>query len=287
MTEENNNQEELSIKEQERIELRQSVRHFYDLQKLRIQSGNRTGTETVILSEEHKRSITIQSFLLDELEKQALSNIRRLLKSWPIYDEWLKKQKGVGPTMSGVLLAEIDITRCDTPSALWAYCGLAVKDGKAARRTKGEKCGFNPWLKSKVLKVLGDCMIKSKSSWRDHYDNYKNRKENQLVDVCMACNGTGKVSKTDDDDDTNGKEKNGKGKKVCSNCGGTGGPAPWGASKMHRHNAAMRKMVKMFLLELWTTWRELEGLEVVPPYSEAMLGRQHGDHGGANVEAQI
>lgn len=279
----NNQEEPLSPGEQRRVEMRQSVRHFYDLQKLRIQAGNRTGTETVTLSEEHKKSITIQSFLIDELEKQALVNIKRLLKEWKIYEEWIKQQKGIGPTLSGVLLAEIDISRCETPSALWAYCGLAVKDGKAARRTKGEKCGFNPWLKSKVLKVLGECMIKSKSNYRKHYDDYKTRKENQLVDECMACDGSGKVSKAEEDD---GDKKGKKVKKTCANCGGTGGPAPWGCSKMHRHNAAMRKMIKMFLLDLYKVWREMEGLEVVPPYSEAVLGRHHGDHAGMGAQLQ-
>src|SRR5207247_9955187 len=52
--------------------------------------------------------------------------------------------------------------------------------------------------------------------------------------------------------------------------------AGWGVSDGHRHNAAMRYMVKMFLLQLWTTWRKLDGLVVTVPYSEAKLGIVHG-----------
>jgi len=45
-----------------------------------------------------------------------------------------------------------------------------------------------------------------------------------------------------------------------------------GDSKGHRHNMAIRYMVKMFLVDLYTKWRAIEGLPVNPPYSEAKLG---------------
>jgi len=37
-------------------------------------------------------------------------------------------------------------------------------------------------------------------------------------------------------------------------------------TKGHSHNAALRKMSKLFLSHLWAAWRELEGLPVTPPY---------------------
>lgn len=267
MTENKDNEEtkELTPEEQKRMEMRQAVRFFYDFQKLRIQSSNRSGSETAALSRGHLDTLAVQAFLLETLEKKALGNVKDLLKGWPIYNQWLKDQKGCGPTMSGVLLSEIDIHRAETPSAIWAYCGLAVDaDGHAQRRKKGEKCGYNPWLKSKIVKVLADCMIKARSPWREFYDNYKTRKQNQRVEICMACDGKKKIN--------NAK---------CSNCKGTGGPAPWGKSDAHRHAAAMRYMVKMFLLEFWKEWRQLEGLPIVEPYAEVYLGRKHGDHGGS------
>ena len=102
----------------------------------------------------------------------------------------------------------------------------------------------------------------------------------------MACEGSGKVKRSDDETTEDGKKatKKATGKKKCTNCDGTGGPAPWGKSKAHRHNAAMRVMVKAFLLELYKQWRPLEGLPVVPPYAEAVLGRTHGDHGGMGAQ---
>lgn len=46
-------------------------------------------------------------------------------------------------------------------------------------------------------------------------------------------------------------------------------------SKGHRHNASMRYMVKNFLMNLYAKWRPLEGLEAHPPYHEAKLGIIH------------
>lgn len=271
--------------------LREAVRFFYDLQKLRIQSSNRNTTEAVDLSSKDADFLDYTGKTLNELERKALNNIKRLLKGIPIYEQWLSEQKGCGPTMSGLILSEIDITRCATPSGLWRFCGLAVDPatGQAERRKKGEKTKYSPWLKSKILHVLGECMIKANSPWRQHYDNYKHRKECQIIPQCMACAGTGKVkaeeetkAKKQPASDTVAKPAKSK---TCDNCAGTGGPAPWGKSKAHRHNAAMRVMVKAFLLEMWTTWRKLENLPVTEPYAVAMLGRRHGDHGGIAVQA--
>jgi hypothetical protein len=215
--------------------------------------------ETVELDDKDREFLASMGTGLNELEKQALRHVKARLKGIPIYEKWLKDQKGVGPTMAGVLLAQIDITRCNTPSQLWAYCGLAVaEDGKAVRRKKGEKLKYNPWLKAKVTKVLAESFIKAKSPWREFYDNYKTRKENQLVDKCMACGGSGKIKTA-----------------TCLNCKGKGGPCAWGASKAHRHNAAKRYMVKMFLLEFWLKWREIEGLPSRVPYAEEYLNRVH------------
>jgi hypothetical protein len=48
-----------------------------------------------------------------------------------------------------------------------------------------------------------------------------------------------------------------------------------GTTKGHRHNMAIRYMVKEFLADLWTIWRTLEGLETKPRYAEAKLGIIH------------
>ena len=268
--------------------LRKAVRYFYDLQKLRIQSGNRDSDQDkpAVLEDEDKDFFGRQSLGLEALEKSTLSEIGWMLSKVPIFTEWLRDQKGCGPTMAGVIVAEIDITKCETPSALWAYAGLAVNNetGRAIKREKKVKSNWNPFLKAKIVWVLAGCFIKCKSPWTKFYYNYKTRKENQMVKVCMLCDGLGALI----------KEKKGareitvpatpdvKGASTCYNCDGKKHNVLWGRGKAHRDMAAKRYMMKMFLLELWTTWRELEGLPITTPYSEAKLDMKHGDHAVSN-----
>jgi len=266
--------------------IKQSVRFFYDMQKLRIQSSNRTTTNTVILDTKHGSHLDDQGDRLSEMEKKELTNVRRLLRLHPLWNNWLKHQKGCGPTMSGVIISEIDVSKADTVSALWSYCGLAVdsKTGKAVRMKRGEKAGYNPWLKSKLVKVLGDCLIRANSPWRQHYDDYKLRKQNTMLPECMLCKGKGtfKSKKEAADEEAEGTSSR---EKKCTNCEGTGGPAPWGQSDAHRHQAAIRYMVKKFLEEMWVVWRTIEELPVTEPYAVAVLGRAHGDHGGMGIQS--
>ena len=266
--------------------IRNAAGNLYDLQKLRIQSGNRASSMTVELDDKDKEFMAAISLGLDRVEHTAEKELKRHLKGYPVYEKWLKQQPGIGTKISGVIIAAVNIERCETVSQLWAYCGLSVVEGHSQRRVKGQKANYNPWLKSKLIKVMGDNLIRYSKldeggtyvrsttkkpidrteSWRRYYDDYKHRKQSMRVPVCMACEGKGKVDK-----------------KKCANCEGTGGPAPWGKSDGHRHNAARRYMVKMFMQELWLTWRGLEGLSVNVPYAEAYLDMKHGDHKGPAV----
>ena len=46
-------------------------------------------------------------------------------------------------------------------------------------------------------------------------------------------------------------------------------------TKMHRHYASIRKMVKLWLSHLWVTWRKQKGLPVSQPYAIGVLGHGH------------
>lgn len=272
-------------------QLRRAVRFFYDLQKLRIATGGRAkpkaeGAE-VQLRPEDKLWCETTGAVLHQLELDARREIRRLIPLWPISD-WLMEQRGIAEGLTAVLLSEVDIARAPTVSALWRYAGLAVVDGHRERPVKGVKLKYNAWLKSKMY-LLGDCMVKCNSPWRKFYDDYKHRKQTMLVQVCMNCQGTGKAKykvkvKVVDPVTKEEKEKEQEKEGKCKNCNGTGGPAPWGKSDLHRNMAANRYMVKMFLMELWKRWRELEGLPTPAPYAEAWKDRIHGDHGGVAAE---
>ena len=46
-------------------------------------------------------------------------------------------------------------------------------------------------------------------------------------------------------------------------------------TKLHIHNASIRKMTKLWLSHLWEVWRKLEGLEVRELYVMEKLGHKH------------
>ena len=127
--------------------------------------------------------------LIESYERLVESeNVHEKIIAWeldkePLWTEWMIDIRGLGPKMAGVILTEIDITKCDSISALWKYCGLDVvvdaetgegqgrtrrphhlvdkvytnKDG-VETHTKG--ISFNPTLKTKMVGVLGGSFIK-------------------------------------------------------------------------------------------------------------------------------
>jgi hypothetical protein len=185
-----------------------------------------------------------------QLEREENAHFRKLesiLQDYPIYTEYLKSVRGVGPAISGIIISEFNISKAKYPSSLWMYCGLDVAPDGKGRSKKTEhlvdkeytdKDGeikikksitFKPFIKTKLLQVLGGSFLKvGENPYHTIYDNYKNRLENHAIYK-----------------DT---------------------------TKLHRHNMAIRYMIKQFLVDLYVAWRTLEGLEVAERYEVAKLG---------------
>lgn len=282
--------------------IRTIVRGCYDLQKLRIMMGNRivaqfkaklgqepSTTEEETIDEEGQEMLVdlrkefktmmdgvktvklatfkatplistftefclMQQFMdLEESEKRHFANLGKILLDYPIFTEYLNTIKGIGPAMAGVIVSEIDIGKAKYVSSIWAYAGLDVaQDGNGRSRKKehlveraytnseGEAATrvgitFNPFLKTKLIGVLGSSFLRSKNDpYSGIYANYKHRLESH--------------------------------------------PKWADRSKGHRHNAAIRYMVKCFLIDLYSNWKRIEGLPAERPYHEAKLGMKHG-HG--------
>jgi len=113
-----------------------------------------------------------QEFLRQyDLARQAEESTNKLMlqiadmmnDTVPIYSH-LISVKGVGPIMAVQLLAEIDIRRSDTPSALWRYAGYGVVDGRAERAKVGEKNHFNRRLRL-ICFNIGMQFLKSRSPY--------------------------------------------------------------------------------------------------------------------------
>ena len=196
-------------------------------------------------------SLCKQYFDLEKIEREQFEVLGKLLRGFPLWEEFLKDIKGVGPAMAGILISEIDIHKARVPSSLWKYAGLAVmEDGKGQSRKKehlvdvkytnkkGEESvrkgiTFNPILKTKLIGVLGSSFLRAgDNKYSLIYRDYKHRLENHPVHA----------------------EK----------------------TKGHRHNMATRYAVKAFLVDLHAAWRKLEGYEPSVPYAEAKLNIVHG-----------
>lgn len=286
--------------QQLRLALRQIVRGTYDLQKLRIQSGNRIvanfrirlgqdpgkpeqemSKEAKDLLKEIRRVYRLMTdgaikklpkdkdFVPNEVinnraelalvasyerlaedEKTNFSLLEDLVKTFPVWDQFLADVRGVGPAMAGVLISEIDIHQCKYPSSIYRVAGLDVgPDGRGRGRYKAHlvereytdregkqqtKMGltYNPFLKTKLMGVLATSFVKLGGHYREIYDDYKHRLEHH--------------------EDHKDKRKG------------------------HRNDMAKRYCVKMFLRDLYYAWRPLEGLEVHQDYRMAKLkGEPH------------
>jgi hypothetical protein len=219
---------------------------------------------------------------LEREERAQFRFIGEELEAVPIFTEWLDKQRGIGPAMGAVLVTYFDIHKAERPSQFWALAGLDVASGiasdpnnKLARSRRKEhlvereyvdrhgktkrkmSTTFDPWLQSRLLGVLGASLLRSGSSYRKYYDEYKHRIETDPA----RRKGTLADKKREWD-------------------AGNETESIWHPLRIHR--AAQRKMVKEFVADFWRAWREIEGLPVVPRYHEAVLGHNH--HGNEATE---
>ena len=215
----------------------------------------------------YSEAILVEQYI--DIEKQEKKQFRQLeiqLEEIAIYRDYLKHVIGVGPAMAGVLIAMLDPEKARHVSSFWKYCGLDVatdgagrsrrqehliereyinKDGKPATRMS---VTYNPWLKTKLVGVLASSFLRSGSSWRSCFDDYKHRINSDPARTKVTLVEWKRMHKEGSHDMRN----------------------LWAPGRIK--NAANRYMIKMFLADFWVNWRTLEGLPVTEPYHVAKLG---------------
>jgi len=85
-------------------------RSMYDLQKMRIQLGNRLvkkGEKEEISTEEAAARMRFHFEEIEKAEKNFAKTIKKELKQYAVYNEFLSGIKGCGTVMSGVVISEI------------------------------------------------------------------------------------------------------------------------------------------------------------------------------------
>jgi hypothetical protein len=200
----------------------------------------------------------------DELSAAvALRDAITLHPAWP----WLTNVKGVGHLLAARLLSRLDVARAATPSAFWAYCGLATIPGVAFRcATCGLEIAYplgyepnGPHQKRSGASACGGSLERvvdagpvrvaprrTALGGRAGYDA-RARESCYLVGMSMLRCGSEYREFYDAEREKLATSRPGWTPKRC-------------------HLSAMRKMEKTFLRDLWIAWRRAVGLHIVGPY---------------------
>lgn len=249
-------------------------RTFYAIQKQRIEAGNRIAMNVRDARLSEDEAALLNAHLngeLKEIEKSIEKDVASALKSIPIYKEWFKKVKGIGPILSGGMIGEIaDISRFEHMSNMWSWAGYGIHNGTADRLTKGQKANWNPNMKVLGWKA-GQSFVKVGGYFRQQYDQFKREEvakntgwsaelePKELVgykfgDTNITSDTVKGLIKT-------AKESGYSQLQVCRSDG-------------HVNSRATRRAIKLFLGLTWMKWREIEGLSVSAPYAGGMMGHE-------------
>ena len=246
-------------------------RTFYAIQKQRIEAGNRIAMNVRDQRLTEDEAALLNAHLkvgLHAIEKNVKRDMTRVLELIPIYQEWFKKIRGVGPLLAGAIIGEIGtIDRFEHISNLWSWAGFGIHDGVADRRRAGEKSHWNPVMKIVGWKA-GKSFVKLGGYFRQSYDQFKLEEiakntpwaapleSAELAGFRLWLpDGEGSILTKDIVPGVikAAKKAGNSTIKICRTDG-------------HVDNRANRRNIKLFLGLTWMKWRELEGLSVSEPY---------------------
>ncbi len=282
-----------------RNELRSITRGAYDIQKLRIQTGLRlcanlrsklsenpseqdeeTDKAITLIKADYRRLsdaiantkkkdvksifkgekiisthteyVLVDHYIaLEQRERELFKSLENVLKEFPIWTEFLHKTQGIGPAMAAVIISEIDISKAKYPSSLWMYAGLDVAPDGAGRSLRAAHLIDRAYTNSKGEEATRKSIT------------YNPFLKTKLMGVLATSFLRSKSIYADVYNDYKHRLESDPRK------------VEW--TKLHRHNASLRYMIKIFLIDLYSIWRKLEGLPQSPTYQEAKLGHVHTD----------
>ena len=124
--------------------------------------------------------------LVRQHEEELKKGFADILTKFRLWNEYLNLIPGIGPTLGAIIVASFDIYKADHVSSFWKFAGIdSVQfrefDGKWDGRARGkykehvikreytnkegetkekDSLTYGPWLHSKLLKVMSECLIK-------------------------------------------------------------------------------------------------------------------------------
>lgn len=183
-------------------------------------------------------------------EERQFASLGKILEDYPIWTDFMKGVKGCGPAMAGVIISEIDISKSKYPSSLWKYAGLDVASDGRGRSRRKEHLEESDYTSSEG---------EQKTKMGITFNPFLKTKLVGVLGSSFMRAGDNKYSAIYRD------YRN----RIDNH------PAHAEKSKGHRHNMAIRYMIKIFLTDLYVAWRTIEGLPVSSTYQEAKLGHKH------------
>lgn len=183
-------------------------------------------------------------------EKTHFGHIEKILDDYDIYREFLQDVRGVGPAMAGVIISEVNIEKAKYATSLFRYAGLDVAEDGRGRSRRAEHL-------VDVQYTARDGSMQTRKSI-----TFNPWLKTKLIGVLATSFLRSKSPYADIYYNYKHRLEN--------------HPNWVEESKRHRHNAAIRYMIKQFLAELYEQWRPLRGLPAYKPYEEEKLGLTHG-----------
>ena len=222
------------------------------LQKARVQFGNRVnaavqGADT---TSPRQDTLTARYFdLFQRIEDDITNDIAVLVRAYPIYDH-VSALKGIGPTLSAKLIALIgDISTFDNTSKLWRFAGYGTVPDPA------HVAEFDPDAPDADINAYGPVPRIAERPIKGEKLHYNRRLKVALYLVATSFMRSRSPYKALYDSARIKYDRT---------------RPEW--TLLHKHRAALRIMIKVFLTHLWKRWRTLEGLPTPDLYVESHLG---------------
>jgi len=240
---------------------------YKQIQKTRLKVNNQ-----ILASKRHTDTLDeIDMAFLDNILKEILDKEKAKEKQIKI---WVKENKnipiissmlsvnGVGEIFITACLTYIDIHKARHASSLWRYFGYHTPCHKRKEKLetpieyinhegKNKKRWYSPGNQTLRCQayVTAGCFLKGKNNlYKEIYYNRKAKTE--ISEKITSTRLTGK-----------------KGLHAMM----------WkDVKKIHRHEDALRVMMKFYIADLWYVWRSLEGLSVNDLYVKEHLGHESG-----------
>lgn len=186
--------------------------------------------------------------LLDT-EKDCVADIARVVKTHPMYEIFFEGARGCGPITAAVCIAYFDIHKARHVSSFWSYVGVGVRvnsEGEyvaMSRRALIDQEYVDAEGKTKTRKSLG----------------YNSRLHDYFLGVFVSnCLRARDGVYCEAYYDYKNRYQNRSDLK--------------NASAERIHLMASRQCVKVFLRDLWCSWRSYEGYTLSKPYEVEYLG---------------